>query len=160
LIRGIVGIQQYRHDRHKPVAHEALVDEAPRVAERAVSRLSAHVRDVEVVGPRQRLDQVPREGRVDGKRPVGAIAIPTPVRQPAQRREGLDRRRQILDRLSPVDAESGLIVGGEPLGLIVADHDQRVEGFLHQRRRELADRGLRCLVPRPEDIRTELAADP
>src|SRR6185436_2049095 len=53
-----------------------------------------------------------------------------------------------------------LAVRAEPLALIVADHDQRVECRVREDVAETAEGGLGRLVARPGDVRAELAADP
>src|SRR4029450_9619026 len=58
LIGWVVGVQEYRHDRHDFVAHQSLMHEAPRVAEGRVPRLHPDVGDVAAMLAREGLHDV------------------------------------------------------------------------------------------------------
>ncbi len=160
LVRRVVRVEQHRHDGHHPVAHEPLVHEAPGVTEGTVARLHADVGHVEVEVSRERLDQVPAEGRIHREGPVPAVPVQAPVREPAKGRHALDRRREVLDGLAPVDAERGLVVRAEPLVLVVADHDDHVRGLLGHDPGQVPDGRLGRVVAGPGHLGLELAADP
>src|SRR5262245_45607305 len=121
-------------------------------------RLHAHVGHVELELVREGFDEVPAEGRINRKSPVAAIPIESPVGEPAERRQTLERRREVLDGIAPVDAERRLLVRAEPLVLIVANDDEHVRRLARQDVVEMREGGLGCLVARPGHLREELRA--